>query len=124
MEKNMPANINDIEGRLLDAADELWASSKLKASEYSVPVLGLIFLRYTDYKFIPAERDLASGRRKIGKTDYQAPGVIYLLEEARFAHQLGLLQGDNIGKAFSEVMKAIEPENLAPKRGLPKRKLP
>ncbi len=35
---------NEIEKRLWDAADELRANSKLKASEYSVPVLGLIFL--------------------------------------------------------------------------------
>ena len=41
----MPANHNDIEKRLWDAADELRANSKLKSSEYSIPVLGLIFLR-------------------------------------------------------------------------------
>ena len=34
--------------RLWDAADDLRANSKLKSSEYSVPVLGLIFLRYAD----------------------------------------------------------------------------
>lgn len=38
----MPANTTDIEKRLWDAADELRANSKLKSSEYSVPVLGLI----------------------------------------------------------------------------------
>lgn len=36
---------NDVEKRLWDAADQLRANSKLKSSEYSVPVLGLIFLR-------------------------------------------------------------------------------
>ena len=45
---------NHIEARLWDAADELRANSKLKASEYSVPVLGLIFLRYADYRFSAA----------------------------------------------------------------------
>jgi len=40
----MPANNTEIEKRLWDAADELRANSRLKASEYSVPVLGLIFL--------------------------------------------------------------------------------
>ena len=44
----MPGNHNEIEKRLWDAADELRANSKLKSSEYSVPVLGLIFLRYVD----------------------------------------------------------------------------
>ncbi len=73
----MPANRNEIEKRLWDAADELRANSKLKSSEYSVPVLGLIFLRYADHKFAAAQKELAgktSSRRTIGKTDYQARG--------------------------------------------------
>lgn len=45
----MPGNHNDIEKRLWGAADELRANSKLKASEYSLPVLGLIFLKYADF---------------------------------------------------------------------------
>jgi len=66
----MPANSNEIEKRLWDAADELRANSRLKASEYSVPVLGLIFLRYADHKFaqadqeIKAERAVTAGRRQ------------------------------------------------------------
>ena len=46
---------NNIEARLWAAADELRANSKLKSSEYSVPVLGLVFLRYADHKFSQAE---------------------------------------------------------------------
>jgi type I restriction enzyme M protein len=48
----MPANHTEIEKRLWDAADELRANSKLKSPEYSVPVLGLIFLRYADFKWM------------------------------------------------------------------------
>ncbi|MCI0394425.1 MAG: type I restriction-modification system subunit M N-terminal domain-containing protein, partial [Chloroflexi bacterium] len=40
-----PTRIQDIEQRLWRAADELRANSRLSAQEYSVPVLGLIFLR-------------------------------------------------------------------------------
>jgi len=40
----MPANYTELEKRLWEAADELRANSKLKPSEYSVPVLGLVFL--------------------------------------------------------------------------------
>ena len=47
----MPANTTELEKRLWGAADELRANSKLKSSEYSVPVLGLIFLRYADKRF-------------------------------------------------------------------------
>jgi type I restriction-modification system DNA methylase subunit len=72
----MPANTTDLEKRLWDAADDLRANSKLKSSEYSMPVLGLIFLRYADHKFEQAEQELAgkatSRRRSIGKADYQA----------------------------------------------------
>jgi type I restriction-modification system DNA methylase subunit len=51
----MPANLAEIEKHLWDAADELRANSKLKSSEYSIAVLGLIFLRYADHKFAQAE---------------------------------------------------------------------
>jgi len=74
-------NGNDLERRLWDAADELRANSKLKSSEYSTPVLGLIFLRYADHRF--AEKELnekrpTGSRRTVGKTDYHAKGVLYL----------------------------------------------
>jgi type I restriction enzyme M protein len=49
-------NIQQLEDELWEAADQLRANSKLTASEYSMPVLGLIFLRHADncYKvFLP-----------------------------------------------------------------------
>ncbi len=111
----MPANTTEIEKRLWEAADDLRANSKLKSSEYSMPVLGLIFLRYADYKFEQAEKDLSSQpssrRRPIGKADYQARGVLYLRDEARFANLLKLPEGTNIGAAINAAMKAIEEEN-------------
>src|SRR5580698_7211411 len=118
----MPANHTDLEKRLWDAADELRANSKLKSSEYSIPVLGLIFLRYADHKFTEAEKKMpqSSGRRKIGKADYQAQGVLYLPEESRFSYLLNLPEGTNIGKAINEAMKAIETDNEDLKDVLPK----
>jgi type I restriction enzyme M protein len=118
----MPANHSDLEKRLWDAADELRANSKLKSSEYSVPVLGLIFLRYADQKFSDAEKQMpqSSGRRKIGKADYQARGVLFLPEKARFSYLLDLPEGTDIGKAINEAMKAIEAENEDLKDVLPK----
>src|SRR6266566_1266023 len=119
----MPANHTEVEKRLWEAADELRANSKLKSSEYSVPVLGLIFLRYADQKFTEAEKKLTaggSGRRKIGKTDYQAQGVLYIPEKARFANLLDLPEGADIGKAINEAMKSIEAENEDLKDVLPK----
>ena len=119
----MANNHTDIEKRLWDAADELRANSKLKSSEYSIPVLGLIFLRYADQKFKEAERALVAtvtGRRKIGKADYQARGVLYLRETARFESLLNLPEGENLGRAINEAMKAIEEDNEDLKGVLPK----
>lgn len=119
----MANNNSDLEKRLWDSADELRANSKLKSSEYSVPVLGLIFLRYADHRFSIAEQELAgkgSRRRSIGKEDYQAKGVMYLPPQARFSKLLDLPEGENIGKAINEAMKAVEAENEELKGVLPK----
>lgn len=118
----MPANHTDLEKRLWEAADELRANSKLKSSEYSVPVLGLVFLRYADHKFTEAEKGMpaSSGRRKVGKADYQAKGVLYLPEKARFGYLLNLPEAADIGKAINDGMKAIEAENEDLKDVLPK----
>jgi type I restriction enzyme M protein len=116
-------NNNQIEKRLWDAADEMRANSKLKSSEYSIPVLGLIFLRYADQKFAAAQRELegkGTGRRQIGKSDYQAKGVLYLPETARFQKLLQKPEGANIGQAINDAMRAIEGENPDLKDVLPK----
>jgi len=116
-------HIAELEKRLWAVADELRANSDLKASEYSAPVLGLIFLRYADYRFTRQEKLLAeksTSRRKISKTDYQAAGVMYLPDEARFSFLLHLPEGADIGKAINEAMKAVERENEDLKGILPK----
>ena len=107
----MAGNHTDLEKRLWDAADELRANSKLKSSEYSVPVLGLIFLRFADNKFAAVENELASQsgqsrRRTIGKTDYLAR-CVYIPETARFKRLLELPEGANIAKEINDAMKAI-----------------
>jgi type I restriction enzyme M protein len=110
----MNHNGNHIESRLWEAADELRANSKLKSSEYSVPVLGLVFLRYADHKFQAVAKELegaGGGRRKIGPADYQARGVLYLPEAARFSMLIKIPEGANIGAAINEAMRAIEAEN-------------
>jgi type I restriction enzyme M protein len=114
----------EIEKRLWNAADPLRANSRLKSSEYSVPVLGLIFLRFADYKFSRAKTEIEkhqmSSRRGITKADYQARGVLYLPENARFSFLLNLPEGENIGKAINDAMKSIETENEDLRDVLPK----
>jgi len=125
----MSANNTEIEKRLWDAADELRANSKLKASEYSVPVLGLIFLRYADHKFAHAEQEIqaeqaarAGGRRQrpVTRADYHARGVLFIPDEARFQRLVQLPEGENIGRAINDAMKAIEAQNPDLKDVLPK----
>lgn len=116
---------NEIEKRLWESADQLRANSNLSAAEYSVPVLGLIFLRYADHKFEVAQQEFAvlerRGRRQgIGKTDYQARGVMYLPEDARFSNLLKVPEGENVGRAVNDAMRAIEAENEELKDVLPK----
>ena len=110
----MATELNEIEKRLFSAADQLWANTGLRPSEYSAPVLGLIFLRYAERRFAEASQRLnagGTGRRTVGKTAYQAQGVVYLPEAARFSRLLELPEGENIGKALNDAMAAVEEEN-------------
>ena len=78
--------------------------------------MGLIFLKFADSRFTRMEAELAgkaTGRRQVGKADYQARGVPFLREEARFSILLQLKEGDNLGKAINEAMGLIEEENPA-----------
>ena len=43
----------DVEKRLWATADQLWANTGLKPSQFSTPVLGLIFLRFAEKKLRP-----------------------------------------------------------------------
>lgn len=61
-----------------------------------------------------------AGRRRIGKTDYHAQGVLYLPESARFSSLQKLPEGEDLGKAVNAAMRAIEAENEERKDILPK----
>lgn len=119
----MVANTTELEKRLWEAADNLRANSKLRSSQYSVPVLGLIFLRFADYRFEQASerlKDTGSRRRGIDKTDYQAEGVMYMPDDARWQYLLDLPEGENIGRAINDAMEAIMQENNELRGVLPK----
>lgn len=111
------------ERQLWGMADQLWTNSGLQPSEYSTPVLALIFLKYADHKFAQVEAELASRQRRRGKTskdDYLARGVLFVPEEARFQKLLELPEGADVGKAVNDAMKAVEAENPELKDVLPK----
>ncbi len=56
-----------LQSRLWDAADQLRANSGLTSAQYSQPVLGLIFLRFAEVRFLARhavlEKHAAGGRR-------------------------------------------------------------
>lgn len=66
---------NEIEKKLWAAADQLRANSQLSSQEYSAPVLGLIFLRYTDHKFTDAEKEITK-KQPAGACDCLLPKLI------------------------------------------------
>src|SRR5690606_28402520 len=102
------------------------ANTGLTSQEYSRPVLGLIFLRYAEYRFELAEAKLkdkqASKRRgsKSIKSAIQAEGAMYVPEGALYSNLLELSEDQNIGKAINDAMKPLEAENEAIKDTLPK----
>lgn len=115
---------DDTEKRLWDIANDLRANSGLSSAEYSYPVLGLIFLRHADFKFTEKEKEFkgksTGSRRKIGKLDYQASGVVYLPDESRYSYLLNLPEGADIGNAIDTAMEKIEEENTDLKDILPR----
>jgi len=120
-------NIQELEKRLWAAADQLRANTGLTSQEYSRPVLGLIFLRYAEYRYEQAKERLTekqSSRRRKGKDDLktaiQAEGAMYVPDDALFSNLLKLPEDEDLGKAINDTMKALEAENEAIKDALPK----
>ncbi len=113
-----------LESRLWEAADVLRANSRLRASEYSTPVLGLIFLRFADHKFARVEREVKAQkgkRRTIDKSEYLSiPGVVYVSEDARYQRLLELPEGENIGRAVNRAMEVIAEDNEKLREALPR----
>jgi len=133
-----------LEKRLWAAANQLWAGAGLKQSDYSEPILGLIFLRFAEVRFsarraalLPSPSGLRSreakgtegegavtssrrGNRAEDPTAYHAEGVLFLATGARFAELLQLPEGTDIGKALNEAMKVIERDNPQMAGVLPK----
>ncbi|HEL5320803.1 TPA: N-6 DNA methylase [Stenotrophomonas maltophilia] len=122
-------NIQRLEGDLWQSADDLRANSKLTASEYSMPVLGLIFLRHASNRFNAYLPDIAAGidpkvpasrREALIKLGFQGKAAIYLPEAARFEHIASLPTGANVGEAIDAAMDSIEAEHEVLQGALPR----
>jgi type I restriction enzyme M protein len=118
---------NSLEKNLWVAADQFRANSGLKAQEYSGPILGLIFLRFAEVRFLARRAVLAqaeaSGRRGSRLEEpgaYHADGVLYLAEQARFAWLLERPEGADIGALVNAAMRLVEQHNRQLAGVLPK----
>ncbi len=108
--------LKQLELDLWSAADNLRANSDLKASEYSTPVLGLIFLKFAEINYrrheaaILAEfENLKGGRREKPLHEIAvAKCGFYLPEHARYSYLLNLPEDQDIAKAIEQAMEAIE----------------
>lgn len=120
--------LRKLEAELWRAADQLRANSKLTASEYSMPVLGLIFLRHAYNRFqkvkIEVEKDLPvhpqRGKRPLTKKDFEEQNSMFLPDKAQFDYLVSLPESADIGEAIDNAMKLIEDEYDNLKGVLPK----
>lgn len=110
--------LRKLEAELWRAADQLRANSKLTASEYSMPVLGLIFLRHAYNRFLKAKEDVEKslpyhpqrGRRPVTKQDFEEQNAMFLPDKAQFDYLVSLPESAEIGEAIDNAMKLIEEE--------------
>lgn len=108
--------LKKLEDNLWDAANSLRAYGGIKASDYAVPVLGLIFLRFADNKYSHAEsainkafaKDKGSRlERPIQQVAVEKCGF-YLPKIARYDYLLNLPGEIKTASAIKEAMETIE----------------
>ncbi|NBJ71627.1 MULTISPECIES: class I SAM-dependent DNA methyltransferase [Clostridia] len=108
--------LNNLKKNLWETADELRANSGLKASAYSIPVLGLIFLKFADAKYEEYEDEimkeykaLKGGRREknIEEIAIEKCGY-YLPEQSRFSYLLNLNEEEDVANKIKDAMEGIE----------------
>ena len=112
------SQLRKLEAELWRAADQLRANSKLTASEYSMPVLGLIFLRHAYNRFqkvkIEVEKELPThpqrGKRPLTKKDFEEKNSMFIPDKAQFDYLVSLPESADIGEAIDNAMKLIEEE--------------
>jgi len=108
--------LKKLEATLWQSADTLRANSDLKSSEYSTPVLGLIFLRFADNKYSQYEQEIDAEFNKLKGTRREKPiheiaiekCGFYLPPEARYDYLLNLPEKEDIAKAIKKAMALIE----------------
>jgi type I restriction enzyme M protein len=108
--------LKKLENDLWAAADKLRANSDLKASEYSTPVLGLIFLKFADNKYSQHEDAILAEYNKLKGTRRERSLQDIAIEKcgfalgptARYDYLLNLPEKEDVPKAIRAAMASIE----------------
>ena len=111
-------NIRKLEADLWESADLLRAESKLTSSQYCMPVLALIFLRYAYSRFKMVEAELMKNRPSRGgrvmpiePNDFAAKSALYLPREAQFDYLVNLSDDQPLGEAVNRAMGLVEEQS-------------
>jgi type I restriction enzyme M protein len=109
--------LRELETDLWELADQLRANSKLTATEYTMPVLGLIFLRQASNRFDQVKAEIEptlpvrNGKRMpLTKEMFQEKAAIFLPAEAHYDHLVNLPASEDVGAAIDSAMRSIEAE--------------
>lgn len=108
--------LKKLEKDLWDSANSLRAYGGLKAADYAVPVLGLIFLRFAENKYSYYEPEIlkeyeAEKGTRLERTIYSialAKCGFYLPDFARYDYLLKLPGDESLAKKLREAMEGIE----------------
>lgn len=120
--------LKELQANLWKSADVLRASSGLKSSEYAEPILGLIFLRFTDCKYKQYEKEIneeyektkgSRVERAIHEIAIEKCGF-YLPDEARYDYLLNLPESENLAERIKIAMELIEKYSAELENTLPK----
>ena len=90
-------NIKKLEAELWESADLLRQGSKLTSSQYCMPVLALLFLRYAYSRFKMVEAEILQYRPSRGgrvmpvePSDFEAKSALFLPREAQYDYLVNL----------------------------------
>ena len=125
-------NIRKLESELWESADLLRQGSKLTSSQYCMPVLALLFLRYAYSRFKMVEAEILENRPKRGgrvmpveASDFAAKSALFLPKEAQFEYLVNLPDNiidaklktkdgqpiNSLGEAVNNAMQLVEEQS-------------
>jgi type I restriction enzyme M protein len=108
--------LKQLEDKLWDSANAMRAHGGIKASDYAVPVLGLIFLKFAENKYSQHEPEILEEYQKDKGTRMErtiqeialAKCGFYLPDDARYDYLLNLPGDIKMAEALRDAMKGIE----------------